>query len=74
MLTALHTSEAVANHILNIMSEYLYVSQENIKSLIFYKRGKKLKNLFWALLEDEYPNHQFKKMKYCDECGLIYLE
>jgi len=74
MLTALHTSDTVVNHILNIMSDSINVSRENIQMLLIHKRDKKLKKLFWALLEDEYHGHPFKKIKCCEECGILDIE
>ena len=70
MLTSLHTPEAIANHVINMISEEIGRDKECIIELLFRKKNKYANKLFWMTLQDEYPNHPFKELYYWGDCEL----
>jgi hypothetical protein len=74
MLTSLHTPEAIADHVINLISEEIGYDKEVIIELLFRQKNKYANKLFWMTLRDEYPNYPFKKLYYWDYCGVCEVK
>ena len=66
-------TSALVTEILQNMAKEKNKSLTKMTKLLAIIQNQGVIQQFWEVLDEKYPNHNYKHLTYCQDCGMIEL-